>query len=55
MKHQAPISKLQRSTKPQAPIGQRRDVVWMLEFEVSLELGIWNFDLCYLLASKATS
>src|SRR6185295_6643106 len=45
VKLQAPSSKLQRSTKLQAPI--RGGPFWSLVFEVSLELGAWSLELCY--------
>jgi hypothetical protein len=42
MKFQAPSSKLQRNSKPQAP-----EFVWIgaFEFGASLELGNWNLEL----------
>jgi hypothetical protein len=44
MKLQAPTSNIQRSTKPQAPIGASGGVdVWNLDVLWSLELGAWNF------------
>jgi hypothetical protein len=45
MKHQAPTSNIQRSTKLQAP-SLRVDAgleAWNLKFLWSLELGIWSF------------
>jgi len=45
MKFQAPTSNIQRSTKFQASNKSATDYFWMLEFEVSLELGAWNLEL----------
>jgi hypothetical protein len=44
MKLQAPTSKIQRSTKPQAPNGASGGFGdWKLDVPWSLELGAWNF------------
>jgi hypothetical protein len=44
MKHQAPTTNIQRSSKPQAPSGGHGGFdVWNLDVLWSLELGIWNF------------
>src|SRR5579885_716124 len=41
IKFQAPISKLQKTTKHQAPIGS----IWDLELDDSLDVGAWNLEL----------
>jgi hypothetical protein len=44
MKLQAPTSNIQRSPKPQTPIGARGNFgAWDLDVLWSLELGAWNF------------
>jgi hypothetical protein len=44
MKLQAPTSNIQRSTKPQAPIGGRRGFgAWNLDVLWMLDVGAWNF------------
>ena len=47
-KHQAPNTKLQGSSNPEAATGgQLREsgISWSLEFEASLELGAWSLEL----------
>lgn len=46
MKHQAPTSKLQRSSKLQPPTARMRLFgAWSMRFLWMVELGIWTFDL----------
>jgi hypothetical protein len=44
MKLQTPGTKLQRSSKIQTS-SRRAQLIWSLEFEVSLELGAWDLEL----------
>src|SRR6266496_6603 len=48
LKLQTPNSKLQRSSKSQAPRQRACDRYWNLKFGISLELGVWDLVFHYL-------